>query len=107
MRSLNRKFRGLDYATDVLGFAYGQAASGDIRELGEVVVSPQAAISQAESWRTSPEAEMRRLIVHGVLHLLGYDHETDNGEMLDFQRRLLRRRAVVRCGPLLPGAACR
>ncbi len=107
MSALNRRFRGRSYPTDVLSFAYGQASDDGLRSLGEVVISPLVASRQADRWGTSAEAEMKRLIVHGVLHLLGYDHETDRGEMMNLQRRLLRRRAIVRCGPILSGAAGR
>ncbi len=105
--ALNRRFRGRSCPTDVLSFSYGQAAAEGVRDLGEVVISPVVASRQAGRWGTSAEAEMKRLIVHGILHLLGYDHEADRGEMMNLQRRLLRRRAIVRCGPILSGAAGR
>ncbi len=107
MCALNRQFRGRGYPTDVLSFTYGQEAWDGVRELGDIVISPHIASRQAHHWGTSAEAEMRRLIIHGILHLLGYDHETDQGEMMDLQRRLLRRRAIVRCRPVLCGAARR
>lgn len=100
MRALNRKYLGRDYATDVLSFSY----QGDMVEgrpiLGEVVIAPEIARSQARRWRVSPEREMRKLLVHGLLHLLGHDHETDTGAMLQLQRRLLRRRAFQEGCPL-------
>jgi rRNA maturation RNase YbeY len=93
MRALNRKYLGRDYATDVLSFSYhGEVVEG-FRMLGEVVIAPEIAWSHARRWQVSPEREMRKLLVHGLLHLLGYDHETDAGTMLQLQRRLLRRRA--------------
>ena len=100
MRALNRKYLGRDYATDVLSFNYhGEVVEG-FPVLGEVVIAPEIAWSQARRWQVSPEREMRRLLVHGLLHLLGYDHETDAGTMLQLQRRLLRRRAFQQGSPL-------
>ncbi len=60
--------------------------------LGEIVISPQVAYRQALRAGTDPEREMRMLLLHGLLHLLGYDHETDQGEMIRLQHRLMRRR---------------
>jgi rRNA maturation RNase YbeY len=97
---LNRKFLGRDYATDVLSFSYqGEVAEG-LLMLGEIVIAPEIAWSQARRWRVSPEREMRKLLVHGLLHLLGYDHETDAGAMRHLQSRLLRRRACQQGRPL-------
>ena len=94
MRSLNRQYRGKDYATDVLSFCYGQEKSEGIPSLGDIVISPDVAFDQAASHKVSPEREMRKLLIHGILHLLGHDHETDDGEMNRLQARLLRRRSV-------------
>jgi probable rRNA maturation factor len=55
---------------------------------------------QARRWRTVPEREVRRLLVHGILHLLGYDHETDAGDMMRLQRRLLQSRVFRQAGPV-------
>jgi probable rRNA maturation factor len=100
MKSLNREYRGRDYATDVLSFRYrGEVADG-IPFLGEIVIAPEVAWNQSRRWRIPPEREMRRLLVHGLLHLLGYDHETDSGEMMQLQRRLLRRRLFLQAGPV-------
>jgi probable rRNA maturation factor len=76
IRRLNREHRGRDEATDVLSFPVDQrGASAGPRELGDVVVCPEQAADLVES------------VVHGVLHLCGYDHETDEGEMLALQER--------------------
>jgi probable rRNA maturation factor len=78
IRELNRDHRGIDAATDVLSFPVdgsGQAAGP--RELGDVVISPPHTEDLVEA------------TVHGVLHLAGYDHETDDGEMLALQDRLV------------------
>ena len=78
IRRLNREHRGLDEPTDVLSFPVDEAepASGP-RELGDVVICPELTDDLTEA------------VVHGVLHLCGYDHEVDQGEMLELQRRVL------------------
>lgn len=60
--------------------------------LGEIVIAPEIAADQAARFRISPEKELKKLLVHGILHLLGYDHETDRGQMNRYQRRLQRRK---------------
>jgi probable rRNA maturation factor len=78
MRELNRLHRGLDQPTDVLSFPVDEAApASGPRELGDVVVCPEEADDLSE------------VVVHGVLHLCGYDHETDGGEMIALQRLVL------------------
>jgi probable rRNA maturation factor len=78
IRELNREHRGRDAATDVLAFPVdGAGAVAGPRELGDVVICPEEAHDLVEA------------AVHGVLHLCGYDHETDGGEMLALQRRVL------------------
>jgi probable rRNA maturation factor len=85
MRRLNRDYRGIDAPTDVLSFAYG-----DPGELGDVVISTATAARQAESLGVPFDVELRHLVIHGTLHLAGYDHETDNGEMKRLEKRLRR-----------------
>jgi probable rRNA maturation factor len=89
MRELNHRYRGRDYATDVLSFPGGGTAEG--RHLGDVVIAVPTARRQAEAAGASSGEELRRLLLHGVLHCLGYDHETDHGEMDRLERRLRRR----------------
>jgi probable rRNA maturation factor len=84
---LNRGFRGKEGATDVLSFPGGASPEG--RHLGDVVVCVPVARRQAPGGEVGPE--LRRLVLHGVLHCLGHDHETDNGEMSRLERRLRRR----------------
>ena len=75
---LNRENRGVEGPTDVLSFPVDEAGpTAGPRELGDVVICP------AET------ADLTEAVVHGVLHLCGYDHETDRGEMLELQRRVL------------------
>jgi len=77
MHQLNRAYRGKDAPTDVLAFAMreGLRVAGDDRELGDVVISVDTAVRQAARRRVTPAAEVRTLLIHGILHLLGYDHE--------------------------------
>ena len=76
MRKLNKDFRRKDKTTDVLTFP-----GDDPSHLGDIVISLDQARRQATDERHSLATEVRYLIVHGILHSLGYDHETDNGEM--------------------------
>ena len=91
---LNRLHRGKDYATDVLSFSYEGERDDGLMFLGEIVIAPEVACENARRWNSLPERETRKLLVHGILHLLGYDHEADRGEMNRLQERLLRRRLL-------------
>ncbi|HEY0372648.1 MAG TPA: rRNA maturation RNase YbeY [Thermoanaerobaculia bacterium] len=75
MTSLNRKFRKKNRTTDVLTF------QGEDRFLGDIVISIDQARRQAADEKHSLATEVRYLILHGILHALGHDHETDHGEM--------------------------
>jgi probable rRNA maturation factor len=99
MKSLNRSFRGKDYATDVLSFAIarGEASPAAARQLGDVVIAVGVARRQAAEAGHSLGTELRVLALHGLLHLLGYDHDTDDGRMARVEARL-RRRAGLREG---------
>jgi probable rRNA maturation factor len=84
MIGLNRKFRKKAKTTDVLTFRVDDSyndPSQTGRPLGDIVISVDQARRQASEERHSTATEVRYLILHGVLHALGYDHETDNGEM--------------------------
>jgi probable rRNA maturation factor len=76
LRRLNRQFLGHDYPTDVLSFPSGGAG-----ELGDIAISSERAAEQARQFGHGIDDEMRILMLHGVLHLLGFDHEADRGEM--------------------------
>ena len=78
LRSMNRQYRNKDEATDVLSFET-TTASGKV--VGELAISAEVAAANARQLGHSTETELRILILHGLLHLAGYDHETDNGEM--------------------------
>jgi probable rRNA maturation factor len=86
MRALNRTYRKKDTATDVLSFA----AEG---QLGDIVIATGVARRQARSARHSYQSELRVLALHGLLHLLGYDHddEKDHGRMARVERTLRRK----------------
>ncbi len=91
MQGLNREYRGRDEVTDVLAFPIDERdelPSGMPRLLGDVVICLDRCTEQAAEQGNSPGAELVVLAVHGVLHLLGYDHETDDGAMLALQDRL-------------------
>jgi probable rRNA maturation factor len=97
IRTLNRRFRRLDKATDVLSFpsherratSHERRATGD--ELGEIAIARGVARRQARAAGHSEATEWRVLALHGLLHLLGYDHEHDDGRMQRVERRLRRR----------------
>ena len=84
MQDLNREHREEDSATDVLSFPIDEDESlpGVPRMLGDVAICLPVLLAQATEREVSPAAELTDLLIHGVLHLLGYDHETDAGEML-------------------------
>jgi rRNA maturation RNase YbeY len=89
MRELNRSYRGKDRPTDVLAFAMreGERAPGDDDNLGDVVISLDTATRQARRRRRTLSEEVRTLLIHGVLHLLGYDHERSPAEARRMQAR--------------------
>jgi probable rRNA maturation factor len=88
MRQLNRSYRDRDAPTDVLSFPGETSQEGC--HLGDVAISVAIARRQAEDSGGSPYREVQRLLLHGVLHCLGYDHETDNGDMSRMELRLRR-----------------
>jgi rRNA maturation RNase YbeY len=92
MREYNRRFRGIDSPTDVLSFPGGGDPDPEGRiHLGDILISVTAAERQARHARHTLAREMKLLALHGYLHLLGYDHERDRGEMSRIQRRTVRR----------------
>jgi probable rRNA maturation factor len=96
MRALNRDYRALDRSTDVLSF--GGASSPEGRHLGDVVISVPYARRQAAAKGHRLAVEIRILLLHGLLHCLGHDHERDSGEMERLERRLRRRHIDARAG---------
>jgi probable rRNA maturation factor len=90
VRSLNREYRGKHTSTDVLSFPAGEPG-----ELGDVVIAAGVASRQARRAGHSLAVELRVLALHGLLHLLGYDHEHDDGQMARLERRLRRKGGLV------------
>jgi probable rRNA maturation factor len=86
IRRYNRNYRGVDKSTDVLSFR------GEDGYLGDILISSETAYNQAfKSATLSFERNVHRLFLHGLLHLMGYDHEIDDGEMRAVERKLRRR----------------
>ncbi len=98
VRRLNRDYRGVDRATDVLSFPVGDEERHRLRSsdrhdrlLGDIVIAAGVARRQAREAGHSVATEVRLLSLHGLLHLLGYDHDTDSGQMARIERRLRRK----------------
>jgi probable rRNA maturation factor len=87
LRALNRKYRHKDKATDVLSFPAAETAEG---VAGDLVISLETALLQARERGHTLEMEIKVLLLHGLLHLAGYDHEADNGTMHRKEARLRR-----------------
>lgn len=89
MRALNLRFRGIDRATDVLSFPLFSSPAEFPQEgdfpLGDIVISPRRAEEQAREYGVTLREELRRLIAHGLLHLMGFDHEKNA-----YQKRKMR-----------------
>jgi len=81
LQRLNRQFLGKDYPTDVLSFPADKDRHTDTAPLGEIAISADGAAEEAVSRGHSVDDEIRILMLHGVLHLLGMDHERDHGAM--------------------------
>src|SRR5262249_6041411 len=92
VRALNRRYRRKNRPTDVLSFPAGH---GEAAFLGDIVIAGGVAKAQARLAGHSVGIELRVLALHGLLHLLGYDHETDRGEMRRVEARLLGRAALT------------
>lgn len=95
-RELNRVYRRRDYATDVLSFpASAEPVAADVpaaeRFLGDIVIARGVAARQSRAAGHGYQTELRILALHGLLHLLGYDHERDNGTMQRLEQRLRRK----------------
>src|SRR5947209_16131152 len=96
MRELNRRWRGKSATTDVLSFPSGQDEfeKSEGLSLGDVVISAEQAARQAAAHGLDFEGEVAQLILHGLLHLCGHDHERDGGEMNALELRLRRRLGI-------------
>jgi probable rRNA maturation factor len=95
LRKLNREFRGTDYATDVLSFPSSEPGRASLAwagqeaypTLGDLAISVARARAQAKEYGHTTEQEIRILMLHGLLHLLGMDHENDDGRMARAEKR--------------------
>jgi probable rRNA maturation factor len=95
MARLNETFRNKPGPTDVLSFpANGNRPAPEAEYVGDIAISPETARRNARRFSRSLPLEMRILILHGMIHLAGFDHETDHGEMDRFERRLRKRFGV-------------
>jgi len=102
VKQLNRDYRGVDEPTDVLAFCMLSQKEADssfalppdgVTRIGEVIISYPQAVAQAREQGHSPERELALLVIHGILHLLGYDHEEpeEESKMRERERELLER----------------
>jgi probable rRNA maturation factor len=89
IRKLNQQFRNIDRQTDVLSFPAEEETN-----LGDIAISVETAAAQAKENGLTFDAEIAQLILHGLLHLCGYDHETDNGEMNKLELRLRKKLGI-------------
>ncbi len=89
MHDLNRTWRGIDAPTDVLSFecdsAFGdEVPEGEVVELGDIILAPEVISAQAPGFGNTPQGELSLMLVHGTLHLLGYDHiEEDEAAVME------------------------
>ena len=105
MRRLNRRFRGIRKPTDVLSFPAAAAPSGPEAVAGDLAIGVPTARRQAIEHGHALASEIKILILHGLLHLAGYDHEADNGRMARRERQLRARLGLP--GGLIERAASR
>ena len=91
IQSINKEFRGKDTPTDVLSFPY-EAMKGS--PLGSIVISYDYVKSAAEKFSHSEEDEFVLLFIHGLLHILGFDHEKDNGEMRKKESEIIKKHGL-------------
>ncbi len=89
MRELNGMFRGKNLTTDVLSFPFEtDEFEPEMNNLGDIAISLEQASRQAKENNLTFSTEIKQLILHGILHLCGYDHEIDNGEMNNLELKL-------------------
>jgi probable rRNA maturation factor len=96
IHSLNRQYRGKDKPTDVLSFPLADALQPSL--LGDVVISVATAARQAQRRGHSLREELQTLLIHGILHLLGYDHEVSRREAIRMHRKEREVKAVLASG---------
>lgn len=89
MKAINSAQRGIEKATDVLSFALKAVPNAVNLPLGSIVINANAVKDEAKARKHSEEAEFTLLFLHGILHLLGYDHEKDSGQMREKERQII------------------
>lgn len=87
IQAINKEHRGIDKPTDVLSFPYEDMP---MVPLGSIVISSSHVLDKAKELQHQPQEEFLLLFIHGLLHLLGYDHEVDNGEMRQKENELVK-----------------
>lgn len=88
IQKINKEYRDIDKPTDVLSFSYEEMP---MAPLGSIVISIDYVQNKAKEFGHSEDDEFTLLFIHGLLHLLGYDHECDNGEMREMEEKLIRK----------------
>ena len=88
MRTINKEQRGIDASTDVLSFPY---ADMPMSPLGSIVISHEHVCAKAQELSHADNDETTLLFIHGLLHLLGFDHEVDNGEMREEEAKIIKK----------------
>ena len=89
MKAINSAQRGIEKATDVLSFALKAVPNAVNLPLGSIVINANAGKDEAKARKHSKEAEFTLLFLHGILHLLGFDHEKDSGQMREKERQII------------------
>lgn len=89
MKAINSAQRGIEKATDVLSFALKSVPNAENLPLGSIVINANALKDEAKARKHSKEAEFALLFLHGILHLLGFDHEKDSGQMREKERQII------------------
>lgn len=100
MHEINKEYRGIDRTTDVISFALNDngAFPGPVNILGDIYVSIPKMKEQAKEYGHSEKRELSFLVIHGLLHLLGYDHtkgEKEEKEMFDLQKQILEEKGII------------
>jgi len=88
IQTINKEYRGIDKATDVLSFPYEDMP---MAPLGSIVISIDFVTQRAAEFGHTEADEFALMFIHGLLHLLGYDHECDNGEMREMEAQLIQK----------------
>lgn len=88
MQEINKQTRNIDKSTDVLSFPYEEMP---MTPLGSIVISAEHVEQKAQEFGHSNDDELALLFIHGMLHLLGYDHEVDQGEMRQEEQKLIKK----------------